>query len=728
MPGITRLRVNLRSAVALGIGLAFAGLGAAPALGVTPSPPAGAPAVESAPSSLVGLDPSLPAGVVAASAAPGSHWTAEPAAYGTASTNDIAIKGAGGTTIRVNEIYPTTASGAPAKGPFPVLLTMTPYGKGQGGSSSPGSASSPGGGSPTGGADDYLAERGYIEVVEDVRGTGDSNGSWGLFDPAQQRDAVKVLDWAAHLPNSDGRVGTYGPSYLGIDQLLLAGAVGPHSPLKAIFPMVSANDIYRDTSFMGGLLDFEFSETYLGLTGAENTSNPITDTASDPTLLADLAGIEGDHVNGLASYHAATTENILTGGDEAYDGSYWQARNPQNVIRRVVANHIPAYLVGGEFDIFQNGEPLNYAELQNAWAGRSATAPMSPGQRTTGRYQLIVGPWEHLNGSSVDVDPLELEWFDTWLKHERTGMAQTPTPLHYYDLGSGQFNETSTYPFTGATPARLYFGAGGTLTSSAPSSTAAAGGTLAGSAPGSGVAGTLTGVLGGVTSPVSGILGTSTGSASLPAATGDTLIWSPSGAPCGRPVDQWSMGGISVPSGTAGLLGPCVNDDRVSETGPWATSYTSAPFAHPETVAGPITATVYASSTTSETELVAELEDVTPSGASYPLTEGALLGSLRAVNARRSWREGGMTVLPYHTYAQSSAKPVTPGAVTEYQIEIFPTLVTIAAGDSLRLTLSTTDSPHLTPLPGELPQLAGGVYTVERSSSAPSSLTVELLK
>ena len=126
-----------------------------------------------------------------------------------------------------------------------------------------------------------------------------------------------------------------------------------------------------------------------------------------------------------------------------------------------MANHIPAYLVGGEFDIFQRGEPINYAELQNAWDHRSATAPMRPGQRTTGRYQLIDGPWEHLNGSSVNVDPLELEWFDTWLKHERTGMARTRTPLHYYDLGSGRFDETTTYPFTGATPTRLYLGAGG---------------------------------------------------------------------------------------------------------------------------------------------------------------------------------------------------------------------------------------------------------------------------
>ena len=79
--------------------------------------------------------------MIAASAAPGSTWTPENAVYGTASINDIAIAGRRrGTTIRVNEIYPTTASGAPAPGKFPVLMTMTPYGKGQGGSSSPGSA------------------------------------------------------------------------------------------------------------------------------------------------------------------------------------------------------------------------------------------------------------------------------------------------------------------------------------------------------------------------------------------------------------------------------------------------------------------------------------------------------------------------------------------------------------------------------------------------------------
>ncbi len=672
-----RFALVLGAAAVVGVGTAAIAL---PAAGPLATSRAGAaPGVASAPASLVGPNPELPKSVIAASSAPGSRWRPERAIYGTASRDDIAIRGAGGTLIRVNEIYPTLADGRPAPGKFPVVMTMTPYGKGQGGSSRPGSAQQPGGGSATGGADNYLVQRGYIDVVEDVRGTGDSNGSWGLFDPVQQADAIKVLDWAAHLPNSTGRVGTYGPSYLGIDQMLLAGAVGRHSSLKAIFPMVPGNDLYRDTVTMGGLLDAEFSAAYLGLTGTLNTVNPVGDAASDPQVLADLAGIEADHANGLASYHAASIAQILSGGAQTYDGSYWQARSPQTVIERIVANGIPAYLVGGEFDIFQRGEPIDYAELQNGWAGRSVTAPMRPGQPVTGRYQLIDGPWEHLNASSVDVDLLELEWFDTWLKGERTGMAQTPTPLHYYDLGTGRFDETTTYPFSAATPTRFYLGSAGRL-----------------------------------------------GTAKPRAGGADPIAWSPAGSPCGRPVDQWAMGGVSIPAHTAGLPAPCADDDRAWQTPGDTVSYTSAPFPRARTLAGPIAATVYATSTTPETEWVAQVEEVTPDGASYPLTSGALLGSMRAVDGRLSWTARGMTVLPYHPYTPAAQRAVPTGRVTSYQIEIFPTLVTIARGDRLRLTLSTADTPHLTPLPAQLPRLVGGVYAIEHTSSAPSSLTVEL--
>src|ERR1700730_18663686 len=63
-------------------GALIAGL-ARPPIAATPSPPPGAPAVESAPSSLTGLSPVLPTSVIAASAAPGSTWHAQRAVYGT---------------------------------------------------------------------------------------------------------------------------------------------------------------------------------------------------------------------------------------------------------------------------------------------------------------------------------------------------------------------------------------------------------------------------------------------------------------------------------------------------------------------------------------------------------------------------------------------------------------------------------------------------------------------
>jgi hypothetical protein len=139
-------------------------------------------------------------------------------------------------------------------------------------------------------------------------------------------------------------------------------------------------------------------------------------------------------------------------------------------------------------------------------------------------------------------------------------------------------------------------------------------------------------------------------------------------------------------------------------------------------------ARVYANATTKETQWVAEVEAVTPSGASYPLSEGALLGSMRKEIHHRNWRKGGLLVMPYHRYTKSSQRAVKPGRTTRYDVEIFPTLATIPKGDSLRVTISTSDTPHLVPIPGQLTKLAGGVYNVMWNRQHPSSLTVELRK
>jgi putative CocE/NonD family hydrolase len=289
------------------------------------------------------------------------------------------------------------------------------------------------------------------------------------------------------------------------------------------------------------------------------------------------------------------------------------------------------------------------------------------------------------------MDDLELKWFDTWLRGAHTGMAHTPTPLHYYDLGTGHYTEHTTYPIAEATPRTYYFS--GARSGSAWSQND----------------GTLT-------------------AARPTAATGsDPVRWLPVGSSiCDRSVDQWGMGVFTFMTSRFPKPVPCFDDDRLGQTGPTALTYTTAPFTHARTLAGPIAATIYAGANRAETEWLVNIEDVAPDGTSKPLTQGALIGSARTLDRSRSWRVDGKLVMPYHPYTKATAQPVRRGVVTRYDIEVFPTYSTLAPGHRLRVTIDTTDFPHLLPTPQQLAKLFGGSYEVQRTATAPSSITVPL--
>ena len=92
-------------------------------------------------------------------------------------------------------------------------------------------------------------DHGYAVVVEDVRGRYESEGA---FEPLAQEpaDGDDTLNWIARQPWSDGKVGMTGGSYLGIVQWKAALLNNPH--LKAIFPVVSGYDDYRDRFYSTG--------------------------------------------------------------------------------------------------------------------------------------------------------------------------------------------------------------------------------------------------------------------------------------------------------------------------------------------------------------------------------------------------------------------------------------------------------------------------------------------
>ena len=65
----------------------------------------------------------------AAMAAPAQAWQPEPASFGVGEQHNVPVQMADGTTLRVDLYVPTNSDGTPAQGPFPVVMTQSPYGK-----------------------------------------------------------------------------------------------------------------------------------------------------------------------------------------------------------------------------------------------------------------------------------------------------------------------------------------------------------------------------------------------------------------------------------------------------------------------------------------------------------------------------------------------------------------------------------------------------------------------
>ncbi|MEB3321819.1 MAG: CocE/NonD family hydrolase [Synechococcaceae cyanobacterium] len=115
------------------------------------------------------------------------------------------------------------------EGPWPVLLMRQPYGRAI--------ASTVTYAHPS-----WYAARGFLVAVQDVRGRGDSQGSFGGF-AQEAADGAAAVRWARTLPGGSGRVGTYGFSYQGLTQLLSEAPSGDPDPLPdALAPAMCGLD------------------------------------------------------------------------------------------------------------------------------------------------------------------------------------------------------------------------------------------------------------------------------------------------------------------------------------------------------------------------------------------------------------------------------------------------------------------------------------------------------
>lgn len=332
----------------------------------------------------------------------------------------IAIPMHDGVRLSANVFLPAS------EGRVPAILIRTPYGKGE---------------TLTPNWQAFL-NHGYAVVVEDVRGRHESEGE---FNPLHQEpaDGDDTLNWIARQPWSNGKVGMMGGSYLGIVQWKAALMNNPH--LKAISPVVSGDDDYRDRFYStGGAVKIghrlEWMAENLKVRGFRpDFSRYILHL---PIATADVAAIGG--VSPMFREAAA---------HPSFD-AFWRGISVREQMAKI---KVPVFAIGGWYDNYAESDLDAYAALH----------------KLSGLNRVLIGPWPHnmsIPFTGVDFGPdssapvlqLQLEWFDQWLMGKDTAMVSTP-PVKLFVMGANKWMEAREWPPEQARRRDYYLDTGGAL-------------------------------------------------------------------------------------------------------------------------------------------------------------------------------------------------------------------------------------------------------------------------
>lgn len=322
-----------------------------------------------------------------------------------------------------------------AEGRYPTILVRTPYdrkneGLGQGA---------------------RFAKRGYVVVVQDVRGRFDSGGTFFPFIH-EMNDGSDTIDWIAAQPWSDGNVGMIGGSYVGMVQWYAAKSGNPH--LKAIIPQVSPPDPDQNFPYEGGafLMGAAWWAGVLSHMDAGGVGIPNKDYRK---LLATLPLNDLDEAFG--SDEPFLDEWLAHPPD---DEEYW---GPQRYQPNLPEMGVAALHVTGWYDGDQPGALQNFAALQEHGRTRSIRK---------GQF-LIVGPWGHgFNVMSklgdvdfgpeslVDMTAVEVRFFDRYLKRDNNGVERGK-PVWVFVMGENAWRNEESWPLPNTAFTPLYLASEG---------------------------------------------------------------------------------------------------------------------------------------------------------------------------------------------------------------------------------------------------------------------------
>jgi putative CocE/NonD family hydrolase len=431
-----------------------------------------------------------------------------------------------------------------APGRFPTLLVRTPYGKGL--------ILSP--------VYESFLKSGYALVVQDVRGRHHSSGT---FQPLSQEtpDGEDTLNWIASQSWSDGNIGMFGGSYLGIVQWRVAPLRNPH--LKAIFPIVAGGDEYLDRFYSpGGAMKFGHRLLWI----AENLR---------------VRGFRAPDFSSFVRHIPLRTADLAASGEKVeffqraldhptYD-SFWRSVSTREKLDRIT---VPAFIVGGWYDNFVESDLRAFSALS----------------KHSVNYRVMIGPWAHAIGykfSGVDFGPdalvpirtYQLAWFDRWLKAKAVPATVTQeAPVRIFVMGANRWRGEQTWPLERAQLTPMYLWSGGEANGSSGD------GTLSWKPP-------------------------------RRDHSVDQFVYDPS-----NPVP--TNGGSVCCNPKVFPWGP--TDQRSLEKRQDVLVYTSDPFLDDLEVTGPIEGVLHVATTAEDTDFTAKLVDVAPDGYARNLCDGIL--------------------------------------------------------------------------------------------------------
>jgi hypothetical protein len=298
---------------------------------------------------------------------------------------------------------------------FPVLLMRQPYGRQI--------ASSVVYAHPK-----WYASQGYLVVIQDVRGCGTSEGDFTLFEK-EIEDGFETVNWAANLRGSSGLVGMYGFSYQGMTQLY-AAANSP-KPLKTICPAMAPYDVYEDLAYENDVFYYELNLAWAIQLAAIKAKKIGDHLAYKSIYLASKSlpvhGLSLQLQEHLRQY--APSNFYYQWQTLARDHPYWLKISPKSFLESL---DLPMLHIGGAFDTYLRGTLKLYQAMSD---------------RSKYHQSLIVGPWSHLPWTrkvaeidygpeaSSNIDKLQIDWFDTFLKGKRNNF----TSVNWFQMGSNQW-------------------------------------------------------------------------------------------------------------------------------------------------------------------------------------------------------------------------------------------------------------------------------------------------